>query len=170
MVIWLTVYLCSLCPLMFPTPTPFLWLFLPLLNLALHICISLLSSPSIASFSLSLCRPRSFFSLLLPLLMSLVSSHLLPSHDPLLPNFSLPNLCPSTLPSSIPRLPSSLPLVSSLPLPSRALQCWCVGDDVRDAAAGVSNSRVYIRVLQPCGLQPLSGWRQRWEASAQHTQ
>lgn len=40
---------------------------------------------------------------------------------------------------------------------SRALQCRCVGDDVRDAAAGVSNSCVYIRVLQPCGLQPVSG-------------
>lgn len=40
-----------------------------------------------------------------------------------------------------------LPLSFSLLPPflfSRALQCRCVGDDVRDAAAGVSNSCVYI--------------------------
>lgn len=65
-------------------------------------------------------------------------------------------------------LPRSFSLLPPF-LFSRALQCRCVGDDVRDAAAGVSNGCVYIRVLQPCGLQPLSGWRQRWDAPAQHT-
>lgn len=57
-----------------------------------------------------------------------------------------------------PLLPSSFSPLPSLALsPSRALQCGCVGDDVRDAVAGVSSGCVYIRVLQPCGLQPVSG-------------
>lgn len=77
------------------------------------------------------------------------------------PSSSFPYCRVSTLPPSIillACLPSPRPLLSALSLPPfRALQCGCVGDDVRDAAAGVSSGRVYIRVLQPCGLQPLSG-------------
>lgn len=77
---------------------------------------------------------------------------------------------PHPHPPPPPLLPSSFSPLPSLALsPFRALQCGCVGDDVRDAVAGVSSGCVYIRVLQPCGLQPVSGWRQRWEASAQHT-
>lgn len=44
-----------------------------------------------------------------------------------------------------PLLPSSFSPLPSLALsPSRALQCGCVGDDVRDAVAGVSSGCVYI--------------------------
>lgn len=35
---------------------------------------------------------------------------------------------------------------------SRAIQCWCMGDDVCDAAYHLCSGRLCLRVLQPCGL------------------
>lgn len=137
----------SLCPLTFSTPTPFPWLLLPPLNLpAPHLHISAALSgfiqPLPPSPPTSSDVPRVF-----PTLYFLATLFL----------YAVASLPPGPLP-----LRSSILSPPPLCLFSRALQCRCVGDDVRDAAAGVSNGRVYIRVLQPRGLQPLSGRRQRW--------
>ena len=160
------LFILSIAPCLFALlyfPLPHISLTLPSSSQSgtPHLHISLALSLSRFIFSLSLRRPRS--SSPLSSLSQCPSSlpHLLPSPNPLftLSSLFLISVRPCSLPQSPcpPRLPSSLPLLCSLSLPSRALQCGCVGDDVRDAAAGVSNSCVYIRVLQPCGLQPLSG-------------
>lgn len=42
----------------------------------------------------------------------------------------------------------------------RALQCWCLGYDVCDAAHRLSRGRLCLWVLQPCGLQQVP---RRWQ-------
>lgn len=94
----------------------------------------------------------------------------------------LPLPClPATLPPSpflflctllhpvLPPTHSPLSLSLSHPLPClslslcfRALQCWCLGDDVCDVADRVGCGCVCVWVLQPGGLQSLSGRWARW--------
>lgn len=53
----------------------------------------------------------------------------------------------------------------------RALQRRCLGDDVCDAADCVGRGCVCVWVLQPSGLQSLSGRRERWgNGTQQHKQ
>lgn len=65
----------------------------------------------------------------------------------------------------------TLPHTPFLPqsLCCRALQRRCLGDDVCDAADGVGRGCVCVWVLQSCGLQSLSGRRERW-GTQQHKQ
>lgn len=152
MLMWLTDYLFCL---LFSRPCLFALLHFPhllhfpdycfLLSICpLRICISPLPSPALSPPTSS-DVPRVFPTLNFLATLFLYAVASLPLPRPLHP----------------PRPRSSILSPPPLCLFSRALQCRCVGDDVRDAAAGVSNSRVYIRVLQPRGLQPLSGRRQR---------
>lgn len=110
-----------------------------------------------STFTYLSCLVRVAFCAFFFSLLSLSSSLLRSSH----PSFSPFGLSLCMIHAFSALSPSSISLHLPPPsLPSRAIQCGRVGDDVRDAAAGVSNSGVHIRVLQPCGLQPLSG---RWQ-------
>lgn len=63
----------------------------------------------------------------------------------------------------LPPLSDLPPLPLSPSVCFRALQCWRLGDDVCDVADRVSCGCVCVWVLQPSGLQPLSGRWTRWE-------
>lgn len=77
---------------------------------------------------------------------------------------SLVFLFPLFLHSVLPPTTASLwPAPPSLHLCFRALQCWRLGDDVCDVADRVGCGCVCVWVLQPGGLQSLSGRWTRWE-------
>lgn len=99
-----------------------------------HTCIFLTSSSQSGPPHLHISLALSVFSFFLPPFF--LSSMLC---VPLIPHFPHSvSLC--VIHAFTPPLPPRSPP----PLPSRAIQCGRVGDDVRDAAAGVSNSSVHI--------------------------
>lgn len=93
-----------------------------------------------------------------------------------------PPLCVQPIRLQLKMIAALIWLSSSAPCPTpppslpwsfccRALQRRRLGDDVCDAADRVGRGRVCVWVLQPSGLQSLSGRRERWgNGTQQHKQ